>query len=351
MSELPALYQAVRRDLATLKDLVAIKHVRDKAVGLESYAMAAKDGALMGEAVEVRKWATRVLGERIEEKRKAGGLAKGAAEKGVGRRGRNAEDSNPRIPTLADQGIDKDLAKTARAAARMDEAKFRKAIEKAVAVAVATIEGAKAIITAARAESHQQKRKARAAREQAVAEKIIALPKKKYGVILADPEWRFEFWSEKGKTNSSADNHYETSPLDEIKKRDVASIAADDCALFLWATSPMLPQALEVMAAWGFNYVSAALWVKDRAGTGYWFRNKHELLLLGTRGKPPAPAPGDQWDSVIEAPVGKHSAKPDVFYKLIESYFHHLPKIELNARKARPGWDSWGLEAPREAAE
>ena len=81
-----------------------------------------------------------------------------------------------------------------------------------------------------------------------------------------------------------------------IAARDVPSIAADDCVLFLWATSPMLPQALEVMKAWGFAYVSGAVWVKDRIGTGYWFRNRHELLLVGTRGNVPAPAMGTQWD-------------------------------------------------------
>ena len=75
------------------------------------------------------------------------------------------------------------------------------------------------------------------------------------------------------------------------------------------------------------------------------------LLLIGTRGKIPAPAPGTQWPSVIEAPVEAHSAKPEVFYELIEHYYPNLPKIELNARAVRHGWEAWGLEAPGEAAE
>lgn len=139
--------------------------------------------------------------------------------------------------------------------------------------------------------------------------------------------------------------------LDEIKALDVASIAADDSVLLMWATVPMLPHALEVMAAWGFAYKSHVVWVKDRFGTGYWFRNQHELLLVGTRGNPPAPAPGTQWQSVIEAPVREHSRKPDEVYELIEAYFPNLPKIELFARHARPGWDRWGAEAPANAAE
>ena len=144
----------------------------------------------------------------------------------------------------------------------------------------------------------------------------------------------------------AADNHYATSTLDTIKARDVPSIAADDCVLFLWATAPMMPQALQVMEAWGFDYVSQCVWVKDKAGTGYWFRNKHELLLVGTRGKIPAPLEGTQWESVITAPRGRHSEKPEAVYRLIEEYYPLLPKIELNARKARKGWDAWGLEAP-----
>jgi N6-adenosine-specific RNA methylase IME4 len=110
----------------------------------------------------------------------------------------------------------------------------------------------------------------------------------------------------------------------------------------------MLPQALEVMAAWGFAYKSSFAWAKNRMGTGFWNRNKHELLLIGTRGHVPAPAMGTQAASLIEAPVGRHSEKPAVFYEIIERYFPTLPKIELHARGlvARPGWDAWGLEAP-----
>lgn len=190
------------------------------------------------------------------------------------------------------------------------------------------------------------KRESREQREIALGAKQRALPQKKYGVIVADPEWRFEPYSRETGLGNSADNHYPTSPLDVIKARDVPSIAADDCVLWLWATVPMLLQALEVMAAWDFDYVSNVAWDKQQTGTGYWFLNQHELLLVGTRGHIPAPAPGDQWPSVISAPRGGHSEKPEESYQLIESYFPNLPKIELNRRgEPRPGWDAWGNEA------
>lgn len=190
-------------------------------------------------------------------------------------------------------------------------------------------------------------------REVDLADKITAMPTKRYGVVLADPEWRFEPWSRDTGLDRAADNHYPTSCTEVIAARDVSSIAAPDCVLFLWATAPMLPHALLVMEAWGFEYRSNFVWGKDRIGTGYWNRNKHEHLLVGVKGDVPAPAMGTQWDSLIEASVGEHSAKPDAFLELIEAYFPNLPKIELNARRARPGWDAWGLEAPEpnEAAE
>jgi N6-adenosine-specific RNA methylase IME4 len=189
------------------------------------------------------------------------------------------------------------------------------------------------------------KRSKRRKVEEALAEQIAALPDKKYGVILADPEWKFETWSDDGQ-NKNAALHYAVSDLSDIKARDVPAIAAKDCVLFLWATVPMLPQALEVMAAWDFEYKTHFAWVKDRTGTGYWNKNQHELLLLGTKGNIPSPADGTQWSSVIHAPRGRHSEKPEKALELIEAYFPNLPKIELNRRgPPRPGWDAWGAEA------
>lgn len=186
----------------------------------------------------------------------------------------------------------------------------------------------------------------RAAKEKQLGQRQRDLPKERYGVIYADPEWRFETYSRETGMDRAADNHYPTSVTDKICARPVQDIAADDCVLFLWATVPMLPDALRVMAAWGFAYKSHAVWIKDRDGTGYWFRNRHELLLVGTKGNVPAPAMGTQLPSAFSAAVGDHSAKPECAYTMIESYFPNLPKIEMNARRARAGWEAWGLEAP-----
>lgn len=190
----------------------------------------------------------------------------------------------------------------------------------------------------------EAKRAARAEREQELAEQAktasAAIGHRVYGVIYADPPWRFEPFSRESGLDRSADNHYPTMTVDEICALQVP--AADRCVLFLWATVPMLLEALRVMAAWGFAYRSHFVWVKDRRGTGYWNRNRHELLLIGVRGDVPAPAPGEQYDSVIEARVGVHSAKPQHFAEMIEDMFRNTPMIELFARKPRLGWDVWG---------
>lgn len=128
---------------------------------------------------------------------------------------------------------------------------------------------------------------------------------------MADPEWRFEPWSRQTGMDRAAENHYPTSVTEVIADRDVSKIAAEDCVLFMWATVPMLAQALLVMAAWGFDYRSHLIWVKAQSdrltlGTGYWFRNCHEVLLVGVKGAVVAPLPGTQPPWVITHPVLEH---------------------------------------------
>jgi N6-adenosine-specific RNA methylase IME4 len=200
--------------------------------------------------------------------------------------------------------------------------------------------------------STKVKQSKRAEKERKLGGVQLALPDAKFGVILADPAWRFEPYSRETGMDRAADNHYPTCDIEEIRALDLISIAADDCVLFLWATVPMLPHALQVMKDWGFAYKSHFAWIKDTIGTGYWNRNAHELLLVGTRGNIPAPAAGMQVSSVQEAPRGKHSAKPELFLEMIEEYFPTLPKIELNRRgPARPGWAAWGNETTKAGAD
>lgn len=195
-------------------------------------------------------------------------------------------------------------------------------------------------------ERQEAKRERRDAREAELAAQQSALPEgKSYGVILADPPWAFEVYSQETGMDRSADNHYPTQSLEWICALPVKNLAAPDCVLFLWTTAPHLRNAMRVLTAWEFEYKSSAVWVKDKFGTGYWFRSQHETLLVATRGNPPAPAQGKQWSSVINAPRGRHSEKPESAYDLIEAYYPNFQKIELFARGSRERWDVWGNEA------
>jgi N6-adenosine-specific RNA methylase IME4 len=198
------------------------------------------------------------------------------------------------------------------------------------------------------------KKAARELREKDLAERQRALPSKQFGLIYADPEWKFTAWDPESGMDRAADNHYPTSETEAICARPVQQLAAPDCVLALWATAPMLPDALRVLASWGFTYKTHAIWKKLRngngRGSGYWFTGEHELLLIGTRGNVPAPATAI-CGSVIDAPAGKHSAKPEIFAQLLEQVFPNLPKIELNRRgKPRAGWEAWGNEAELDEA-
>lgn len=191
------------------------------------------------------------------------------------------------------------------------------------------------------------KKIARQEKEQELAERTITQTMssdgKLYGVIYADPPWKFETHSENGM-DRSADNHYPTMSMFDMLTLDVP--AANDCVMFMWATVPMLPEAIDLMDSWGFEYKSHIVWIKDRIGTGYWTRNKHEMLLIGTKGKVPAPAMGTQPPSVIELPLGRHSEKPAFFADMISTLYPTTPKLEMFARVGRVGWDVIGNEAP-----
>jgi N6-adenosine-specific RNA methylase IME4 len=171
-----------------------------------------------------------------------------------------------------------------------------------------------------------------------------------YNVIAIDAATRFETYSKLTGMDRSAENHYETMVMAELRALPIP--AAADCVLYLWSTVPLLERMMELMATWGFTYSSHVVWVKGtldkgkiKFGLGYETRNAHELLLIGKRGKVPAAIPGEQWLSVVFAPRTRHSEKPLVFAEMIERMFPDVPKLEMFARRPREGWAVWGNEA------
>ena len=173
---------------------------------------------------------------------------------------------------------------------------------------------------------------------------------RRYAVLYADPPWHFEVYNEESGVERAAGNHYPTMSLGEICALPVISLATPDAVLFLWTTAPHLRESFDVLAAWGFEYKTNIVWVKDKLGLGYFVRNQHELLLVATRGYLPSPSPANRPPSVINAPWREHSRKPDEAYALIEQMYPELPKIELSARETRPGWQAWGNQVLAETA-
>jgi N6-adenosine-specific RNA methylase IME4 len=177
------------------------------------------------------------------------------------------------------------------------------------------------------------------------------LPRHHFGAILADPPWSWSSWS-KTNQNRAAFNYYAVMSLDGIKGLPVADLAADNCVLFLWAINSMLPQAIAVMGAWGFEYKTVAFtWAKrtptDAAwhlGLGYWTRQNSEHCLLGVRGKPKRM--GRDVRELVIAPRREHSRKPDEVAAGIERLVPG-PYLELFARETHPGWTSWGNEVTK----
>jgi len=170
----------------------------------------------------------------------------------------------------------------------------------------------------------------------------------RYACIYVDVPWRY---SDKRIGRGGCEAHYDTLTPSQARSLPVQQMARENCALFAWATMPLLPLAIDVMRCWGFRFVTTAfVWIKRgdsgklAVGNGAYTRANAELVMLGVRGSPKVASHSVQ--SVIEAPRREHSAKPPEVRERIVKLMGDVPRIELFAREAAPGWSRWGLEAP-----
>lgn len=173
-------------------------------------------------------------------------------------------------------------------------------------------------------------------------------------IVLADPAWRYG----DRNCNGAAEQHYPTMSIEAIRALPVGDLCAPDCALFLWATYPLMREALSVIEAWGFTYKSIAFqWVKTYPngkpffGLGRWTRGNSEPCLLATRGKPKRVSASvgqlvftdlEAPEELLISPVTRHSAKPPEVRDRIVTLMGELPRVELFARTTTPGWSVWG---------
>lgn len=171
-----------------------------------------------------------------------------------------------------------------------------------------------------------------------------------YGVVLADPPWRFKTYNDDISAKSAA-SHYSLMGKEDLKRLQVWKLAADNCVLVMWATQAQMPEAIDLMDEWGFTYKTMGAWAKQSStgqkwafGTGYVLRSAAEFYLVGTIGKPKAKVKNVR--NLIVAPVREHSRKPDQMHADLERLFDG-PRCELFARQSRPGWDCWGFETTK----
>lgn len=175
---------------------------------------------------------------------------------------------------------------------------------------------------------------------------------KKYRTVYADPPWQFANRTGKMAPEHKRLNRYSTMKLEDIKRLPVNEVADEKCHLYLWVPNALLPEGLEVMKAWGFEYKTNLVWEKvrkdgfpDGRGVGFYFRNTTELLLFGIKGgNNRTEQAGRSQVNLIRSIKREHSRKPDEFVSLIENCSVG-PYLELFARGDRDGWDMWGNQA------
>lgn len=174
----------------------------------------------------------------------------------------------------------------------------------------------------------------------------------KFQTILADPPWQFQNRTGKMAPEHKRLNRYRTMTLEEILALPVSQVTANTAHLYLWVPNALLPEGLNVLKAWGFEYKSNIVWHKvrkdggpDGRGVGFYFRNTTELLLFGIKGKNARTLPpGRSQVNILRTMKREHSRKPDEQYNLIESCSPG-PYLEMFARGSRENWTTWGNQA------
>jgi N6-adenosine-specific RNA methylase IME4 len=332
-------YDAMRTAIVQAHSIDEVKDIRDKAEALRQYAKQAGESLdSQNRIAEIKLRAERRAGELIAEMPKAKGSDYGGKPAIAGNR---VLPSNP-PPTLSDLGISKIESSRFQAIASVPEPIFDAHITETKAKKNAELTSASMLKVAQEIKRDQK---------YAAMQSPSYWPTDQYRVIYADPPWPYErnevgVTTAGGRVFGKAECHYPTLSIEELcaKGGDVQAMAHKDAVLFLWATVPLLPEALTVMAAWGFTYKTNYVWNKVRHNVGYYSSVRHEMLMLGVRGS--CVPEGEKPNSVqtIER-TSKHSQKPAEFRHLIDTLYPYGPRIELFARGELPEqWQGWGNE-------
>lgn len=344
-----AAYDRARAAVAAALQSTQVKTVlasRAELDHIKLHARQIKDRTLLAEAIEYQMWVERRLGDLLAQAEEAGMLA------GKGQPRKVAEGAN-KPATLKEIGVDPGLSMKARRAAAMSESDFLGAVAEMRQRTASN----KAILVDP-IQSHEKatdlagRRAAHAARtvNGGCVEDLgkLALSGYRAEMMLLDPQWKFLTRSAEGD-GRSANVHYKTEEVDKIKQLPVEALAADRCAMGMWMVDWCPQDALDLIAHYGFKHITTLFtWVKQNPsgegfhmGQGYWSRANPEQCYFATRGNPKRLFADVQ--QLIVSPVMEHSRKPDEQYPRIERLVEG-PYLELQARRPRDGWLSWGDE-------
>jgi len=301
-----------------------VKLVMDVAAAQEVFAKRQKLGEdVIGYAHTVKIRALARLGELLKPLEKA----KGGAEVGVGRRGKNAVTDVNSIPRLADLGVDRRTSMIAQQLADLPS-DIRESI-------------------AQREKTLSEVRRERKAIE---VRRLVTLPDAKYRVLYADPPWAYNDKADAGSVQAGGVAvHYPTESIQALctladrNGKHVQDVIAKDAVLFLWVTSPLLFESAAVFKAWGFTYKASFVWDKVKHNMGHYNSVRHEFLLICTKGSC-TPDAAELFDSVQSIEKTTHSTKPAAFRQIIDTLYPYGKRLELFARERVEGWDSFGYE-------
>jgi N6-adenosine-specific RNA methylase IME4 len=311
-------FDKARQELELARNIDEVKLIRDQAEAMRQYIKQQKGSfEMQNQAAEIKLRAERRAGEMLKEQPKnKGQLYRGDIM--------SPREINP-PQTLQELGITSKQSQRWQLEAEIPEEKFEQFIAETKEAADELT--SHAALTIATRMKHESDRKGKVSQP---------LPVSIFNVIYADPPWKYN----NSGFSDAPQHHYETMELFDIEALPINKLTAENCVLFLWTTNPFLKDALEVVDAWGFEYKTNFVWVKEHSTAGFYVRGQHELLLIATKGSllPSGVMP----ISIINGSNDVHSKKPDCVYEIIESMFPGASKCELFARQKHEGWEAWG---------
>ena len=312
--------QQAEEALAYASGIDQVRLVMDVAAAQEVFATRQRMGeAVIGQAHALKTRALVKLGELLESLPKATGT-RGQGRPSLG--GSLAVPPKSSEATYAELGVTKKLASVAQQLAALPAA-----TREAIAQRELTLSQARREVKAAEVTRR------------------VSLPDAKYRVLYADPPWSYHDKADAGAVQAGgAERHYPSMSIAELCALPIPALCEPDAVLFLWVTSPMLCESFAVIKAWGFSYRASFIWDKVRHNMGHYNSVRHEFLLIGVRGSC-QPDVVKLFDSVVSEERTTHSKKPDTFRAIIDFLYPHGKRLELFARGAVQGWDTYGFEA------